>query len=56
MVIDLRKCIGCSACTVGCIGENHLPPGVVYRPVLEEEIGKYPHVTRRFTQPRQFSP
>jgi len=49
MVIDLRKCVGCMACTVGCIAENHLPPGVVYRPVLEEEIGEYPHVTRRFT-------
>lgn len=49
MVIDLRKCIGCSACTIGCIAENHLPPGVVYRPVMEEEIGEYPHVTRRFT-------
>ncbi len=49
MVIDLRKCIGCSACTVDCIAENHPPPGMVYRPVLEEEIGKYPHVTRRFT-------
>lgn len=49
MVIDLRKCVGCHACTVGCIAENKLPPGVVYRPVLEEEIGTYPHVTRRFT-------
>ncbi len=49
MVIDLRKCIGCSACTVGCIAENKLPPGVVYRPVLEEEVGTYPNVTRRFT-------
>jgi len=48
MVIDLRKCVGCHACTVGCIAENKLPPGVVYRPVLEEEIGTYPHVTRRF--------
>ncbi len=32
MVIDLRKCAGCHACTVGCVAENKLPPGVVYRP------------------------
>ncbi len=48
MVIDLRKCIGCHACTISCVSENKLPPGVVYRPVLEEEIGTYPNVTRRF--------
>jgi molybdopterin-containing oxidoreductase family iron-sulfur binding subunit len=48
MVIDLKKCVGCHACTTACVAENHLPPGVVYRPVFEEEVGVYPQVTRHF--------
>lgn len=48
MVIDTRKCVGCFSCTVGCIAENKLPPGVVYRPVIEEEFGSYPHVSKRY--------
>lgn len=48
MAIDLRKCIGCHACTISCVAENKLPPGVVYRPVLDEEVGTYPNVTRKF--------
>lgn len=49
MVIDLQKCINCKACTVSCNAENNLPPGVVYRPVIEEEIGEFPNVRKRFT-------
>lgn len=48
MVIDTRKCVGCHACTVACISENKLPPGVVYRPVVQEEFGEYPNVQLRF--------
>lgn len=48
MVIDLRKCVGCHGCTIGCAAENQLPPKLWYRPVLEKEIGRYPRVTRAF--------
>jgi Fe-S-cluster-containing dehydrogenase component len=48
MVIDQAKCVGCTACTTSCVAENHLPPGVVYRPVVETEVGKYPNVRKTF--------
>lgn len=48
MVIDTRKCVACDSCTVGCVMENKLPPGVVYRPVIDMEVGTYPNVSRKF--------
>ncbi len=49
MLIDTRKCVGCHACTIGCIAENKLPPGVVYRPVMTETTGSFPNVRMKFT-------
>ncbi|MBI4115627.1 MAG: 4Fe-4S dicluster domain-containing protein [Candidatus Omnitrophica bacterium] len=48
MVIDLKRCVNCKACTVACKLENKTPPGVAYNPVIEEEIGEFPYVQRRW--------
>ena len=49
MLIDLRRCTACKACVAGCVAEQKSPPGVLYRPVYEEEMGTFPNVKRRFT-------
>ncbi|RJQ17706.1 MAG: 4Fe-4S dicluster domain-containing protein [Nitrospiraceae bacterium] len=49
MLIDLRRCTACKACTVGCMVEQKSPPGVMYRPIYLEETGTFPKVKRRFT-------
>ncbi len=48
MVIDLRKCVGCNACTVACKQENATPPGVYWCKVMQYETGDYPQGRLRF--------
>ncbi len=48
MAIDTKKCIGCHACTTGCMSENLTPPDIHYRPVKEEEVGEYPNTGLKF--------
>ena len=46
MLIDIRKCTACKACTASCIVENATPPNVTYRKVYEVEctVSNRPHV------------
>jgi len=48
MLIDLRRCIGCHACSVSCKAEFDVPLGATRALVEYVEKGDYPNVTRNF--------
>lgn len=48
MVLDLRKCIGCQACTSVCKIENNVPLGQYRTFVTETEMGSFPDVRKGF--------
>ena len=48
MLIDLRTCIGCHACSTACKSEFDVPLGVFRDTVKYVEEGKYPKVKRHF--------
>lgn len=46
MLIDLKKCVGCHACSVACKASNGTPPGVMRTRVLREAEGAYPNTVK----------
>lgn len=51
MLIDLRRCVGCRACSTACKGANGTRPGVLRSWVTTEIEGSYP-ATSVFYLPR----
>lgn len=47
-VVDLRRCIGCRACTVACKAEFNVPLGAFRTAVYEEIVGRYPKSEKLF--------
>lgn len=48
MVIDLKRCVGCMACTIACKVANGTRPGIFWARVEDQITGKYPSVNRSF--------
>lgn len=46
MVIDLKRCYGCSACMIACKQEHFLPPDIVWTRVLISETGEHQGATQ----------
>lgn len=47
-IVDLRRCIGCRACTIACKAEFGVPLGAFRAAVYEEVVGKYPKSEKLF--------
>lgn len=48
MVFDMDACVGCQTCTIACKQTNQTTPGILWRNVLDLEVGEYPQVDRTF--------
>ena len=50
LLVDLRKCVGCTSCQVSCKMENAAPIGNFRSKVDIADVGEYPKAKRYFSQ------
>jgi phenylacetyl-CoA:acceptor oxidoreductase subunit 1 len=48
MIADLGRCVGCQTCTAACKHANATAPSILWRKVLDVEVGEFPEVRRTF--------
>lgn len=48
MILDLRKCFGCNACTVACKQANATPPETFFTRVVVGEEGTFPNTKQTY--------
>ncbi len=48
MIIDLEKCVGCSACQIACKIENTVGENVFYSNHTIVESGTFPNMTYKY--------
>lgn len=48
LLVDLRKCVGCTSCQVSCKMENAVPMGKFRSRVEIADVGEFPKVKRYF--------
>lgn len=46
LVVDLKKCVNCYACSIACKQEHFLPPGVFWNRLVVGEEGAFPNARK----------
>ncbi len=52
MVVDMHRCVGCSACVLACMAENDVPDGYCRDWIVHEVRGEFPNLTQEIRSER----